>query len=70
MPTSNRSTKSLQMSLNLVIFAITLGMVYFAIFGNPVGSPLFTGFMRKLGANDLVYSIVMALPVLGGIFQE
>jgi MFS family permease len=61
--------KELNHSLNLNIFAITFGIVFFTIFGVPVGSALFTGFMRKLGAGDLVYSIVMALPVLGAVSQ-
>jgi MFS family permease len=34
-----------------------------------VGSAVFNGFMAKLGAGDLVYSIVLALPVLGGMSQ-
>lgn len=61
--------KSLQRSLRLNIFAVSIGMVFSTIFGAPTGSPLFTGFMRGLGANDIVYSFVMALPVLGGAFQ-
>lgn len=61
--------RELKRSLDLNILAITFGMVYFTVFGAPVGSSLFTGFMRKLGAGDLVYSIVMALPVLGAVSQ-
>jgi MFS family permease len=61
--------KSLKRSLNFNILAISIGMVFSTVFGSPVGSPLFTGFMRNLGANDIVYSIVMALPVMGGVFQ-
>lgn len=61
--------RELNRSLDLVIYAITFGNVFFSIFGTPVGSPLYTGFMRKLGADDLVYAVVMALPVLGGAAQ-
>lgn len=61
--------RELNRSLNFVIYAITFGNVFFSIFGTPVGSPLYTGFMRKLGADDLVYAVVMALPVLGGAAQ-
>lgn len=61
--------KELNRSLDLVIYALTFGNVFFSVFGTPVGSPLYTGFMRRLGANDLVYAIVMALPVLGGVAQ-
>ncbi|HEX3027233.1 MAG TPA: MFS transporter, partial [Clostridia bacterium] len=69
MSTYQVSDKSVKHSLNLTNFAITFGMVFYSIFGQPVGSSLFTGFMRKLGTNDLVYSVVMALPVLGGVSQ-
>jgi MFS family permease len=61
--------KDLRRSLNLNIFAITFGMVFITIVGNPIGSAIFTGFMRKLGAGDLIYSIVLALPVLGAVSQ-
>ena len=61
--------RELNRSLDRVIYAITFGNVFFSIFGAPVGSPLYTGFMRKLGADDLVYAVVMALPVLGGVAQ-
>ncbi|MCX7842005.1 MAG: MFS transporter [Clostridia bacterium] len=63
------SGSELRRSLNINILAITFGMVFFTVFGAPVGSPLFTGFMRSLGAGDLVYGIVMALPVLGALAQ-
>jgi MFS family permease len=61
--------KVLKRSLNLNIFAVTFGMVFFSIFGIPVGSALFTGFMRTLGAGNLVYTVVLALPVLGAVSQ-
>lgn len=61
--------REIRRSLNLTISAVTFGMVFFTIFGAPVGSSLYTGFMRKLGADDFVYSLVMALPVLGGVTQ-
>lgn len=64
-----QNDRQLSRSLNLIIFAITFGMVFFTVFGMPVGSTLFTGFMRRLGAGDLVYSVVMALPVLGAVSQ-
>lgn len=63
------SQSELRRSLNLNIAAITFGMVFFTVFGAPVGSPLFAGFMRSLGAGDLIYGIVMALPVLGAVAQ-
>jgi len=63
------SDRDLKRSLNLNIYAITFGMVFFTIVGNPIGSPVFTGFMRKLGAGDFIYSVVLALPLLGAISQ-
>jgi MFS family permease len=59
----------LKRSLNLNILAITFGMVFFTIVGNPVGSAIFTGFMKKLGVGDFVYSVILALPVLGAVSQ-
>ena len=61
--------KVLNRSLNLNIIAASFSLVFFTIFGAPVGSALFTGFMRMLGAGDLVYSIVLALPILGAVSQ-
>ncbi|NLD50782.1 MAG: MFS transporter [Clostridiaceae bacterium] len=63
------SPKELQKSLILVILGISFGITFFNIIGNPVGGPPFTGFMRALGASNLVYGVVMALPVLGAIVQ-
>lgn len=59
----------LRKSLNLIIIAITFGMAFFTVIGNPLGGPPFTGFIRALGAGDLVYGIIMAMPVAGGIIQ-
>ncbi|MDR3552671.1 MAG: MFS transporter [Clostridia bacterium] len=56
-------------SLNLTVFSYGFGVVFFTVIGAPVGSSFFTGFMRKLGAGDLVYSVVLALPVLGAVVQ-
>lgn len=59
----------LKRSLKLNIIAVTFGMVFFTIVGNPVGSAIFTGYMKKLGVGDFVYSVVLALPVLGAVSQ-
>ena len=61
--------RELSRSLNLIIFSIAFGQMFFSIFGAPVGSPFFTGFLRKLGAGDLVYAICSALPVVGAVTQ-
>lgn len=63
------SISDLRRSLNLVILAITFGQAFFAVIGNPLGGAPFTGFIRELGAGDLVYGIIMAMPVVGGILQ-
>ena len=55
----------LRRSLNFVILGITFGMAFFVIVN---GTPL-TGFTRALGAGDFVYSIIMAMPVIGSVFQ-
>jgi MFS family permease len=42
-----------------------LGFYFFVALG---GAP-FAGFLRKLGVNDLMYSVMMAMPAMGGVFQ-
>lgn len=66
---SEVKSRELRRSLNLNILAVTFGMVFFTIVGNPVGSPIFTGFMKKLGVGDFIYSVILALPVLGAVSQ-
>jgi MFS family permease len=55
----------LRLSLNLIIISVSIGMFFFPV----VNGPPLTGFIRALGANDLVYSIIMALPMLSSIVQ-
>lgn len=62
---NKHSTGDLRRSLNLVIIAIAFGMVFFTV----INGPALTAYTRMLGAGDLVYSIIMAMPVLGGVFQ-
>lgn len=70
MQIGNRINHSeLRRSLNLVIIGITFGMAFFSVIGSPLGGAPFTGFIRALGAGDLMYGIIMALPILGGILQ-
>lgn len=59
------SAEELRRSLNLVIAGITFGMAFFIVTGGP---PL-TGYIRALGAGDLVYSLIMALPVVTNVLQ-
>jgi MFS family permease len=55
----------LRRSLNRVILGVSFGIVYFTV----VNGPPLTGFIRALGANDLIYSIIMALPMLSSVVQ-
>lgn len=55
----------LRRSLNLIILAITFGMAFFTVYTGPA----LTGFTRSLGAGDLVYAVIMAMPVVGGVVQ-
>ena len=61
--------KTLKRSLDLNILAGSFGTVYFTVIGNPSASPLFAGFMRMLGAGDLVFSVALALPMVGVAVQ-
>jgi MFS family permease len=66
MENKNRITGSdLRRSLNLNIIAITFGMCFFTV----TQGPALTGFTRALGAGDLVYGVIMAMPVVGGVLQ-
>ena len=53
----------------MVILAITFGMGFFPVVGNLAATPVFTGYIRFLGAGDFIFSLIMALPVLGGVIQ-
>lgn len=55
----------LRRNLNLVILGVSFGIVFFTV----VNGPPLTGFIRALGTNDLIYSIIMALPMLSSVFQ-
>lgn len=60
-----KSGQELKKSLTLVILAAALGMPFF----NITNGPALTGFTRMLGANDFVYAVIMAMPVIGAIVQ-
>lgn len=59
------SSISLRRSLNFVILGITFGIVFFNI---TTGSPI-AGLAKAIGFGDLMYGIMLALPVLGGVAQ-
>jgi MFS family permease len=59
------SGTELKKSLRLVILSAALGLPFFSV----INGPALTGFTRAMGANDFVYSLIMALPVLGAVVQ-
>lgn len=61
----NIAVKELRRSLNFVILGISFGIIFFSVIN---GAPL-TGFIRALGVNDFIYSIIMALPMLSNLVQ-
>jgi len=59
------SGQELKKSLALVTIAAAVGLPFFSI----INGPALTGFTRLLGANDFVYSVIMAMPVIGAVIQ-
>ncbi|MCX7845608.1 MAG: MFS transporter [Dictyoglomaceae bacterium] len=55
----------LRKSLNFVILGVCFGIVFF---NTTVGTPI-AGFAKELGFGDLLYAVMLALPVLGGAIQ-
>lgn len=53
------------LDLNRVILGSGLGMVFFSTLN---GAP-FSGFVRSLGVGDFLYGVLMAFPVMGGLFR-
>ncbi|MGB4388741.1 MAG: MFS transporter [Caldicoprobacterales bacterium] len=58
-------SRDLMLDLNRVILGSGLGMVFFSTLN---GAP-FSGFVRSLGVGDFLYGVLMAFPVMGGLFQ-
>lgn len=58
-------TKELREDLNRVAWGVSLGIVFFVCLN---GAP-FAGFVRALGVSEFVYGLLMALPVMSGLFQ-
>lgn len=57
--------KELRKSLNLVILGVCFGIVFFNV---TQGAPI-AGFAKELGFGDLLYGVMLAMPVLGGAIQ-
>ncbi len=58
-------TPDLVRSLYLVILAVSFGQVGFMV----TDGPALTGYVRMLGADDFVFSVLMAIPFIGGAMQ-
>jgi len=58
-------SKEFRVDLNRIVWGASLGFIFFVALG---GAP-FAGFLRELGVGDLMYSVMMAMPAMGGIFQ-
>jgi len=58
-------TKEFRIDLNRIVWGASLGFIFFVTLG---GAP-FAGFLRELGVSDIMYSVMMAMPAMGGIFQ-
>lgn len=57
--------KNLRQSLNYVILGVCFGIVFF---NTTIGTPI-AGLAKELGFGDLLYAVMLALPVLGGAIQ-
>lgn len=55
----------LRRSLHNIILGLTFGMAFFTIFNGPT----FNAFIRSLNGSEFLYSLLVAMPVLGGILQ-
>jgi MFS family permease len=55
----------LKRSLNLLILGVCFGIVFFNV---TTGAPI-AGFAKEIGFGDLLYGIMLAMPVLGGAIQ-
>ncbi len=57
--------KELRKSLSLVILGVCFGIIFFNV---TQGAPI-AGFAKELGFGDLLYGVMLAMPVLGGAIQ-
>lgn len=58
-------TDDLRLDLNRIVWGASLGLIFFQVL---MGAP-FAGFVRNLGVGDFMFGLLMALPVMGGLFQ-
>lgn len=63
--TNRISENELKNSLRLVTIAASIGLPFFTI----TGGPALTGLTTSLGTSDIIYSVIMAMPVIGAIIQ-
>lgn len=65
----NKTEHFTQQEMKRSLFLITAAVIFGKVFYVTINGAPFTGFLRELGANDLVYSIIAATPYLGGVLQ-
>jgi MFS family permease len=66
-PKERISGKDLRISLRLVIIAASFGFPFATV---TVGAaPALTGLTTSLGTSNIMYAVIMAMPVVGAIFQ-
>lgn len=65
----NKTEKFTEQEIKKSLFLITAAVIFGRVFYVTINGAPFTGFLRELGANDLLYSIIAATPYLGGVLQ-
>lgn len=65
----NTSEKNIAQEMKRSLFFITVSIIFGKIFFITVNGAPSAGFLRALGANDLLYSIIAAMPYIAGVFQ-
>ncbi len=65
----DKTAKFTEQELKKSLFLITAAVIFGRVFYVTINGAPFTGFLRELGANDLLYSIIAATPYLGGVLQ-
>ncbi len=65
----NKLENFTQQEIKKSLFLITAAVIFGKVFYVTINGAPFTGFLRELGANDLLYSIIAATPYLAGVLQ-
>ena len=65
----NKTEKFTEQEIKKSLYLITVAVIFGRVFYVTINGAPFTGFLRELGASDLLYSIIAATPYLGGVLQ-